>query len=324
LEDLRIMSKIPVDIVSGFLGSGKTTLINEMLKSVYKDKKIAIIENEFGDVSIDSELFSGEMEITELTNGCVCCSLKTDLAEGISKLHDLNRFDRIVIEPSGVAKLSDMKYIFEDKLLLDKIEKGVCITIINPKVHKNFSENFGEFYNDQIENADAIYISRTDQISEEVLLDLHVDLKLNSDAEIFDRLPSNILSIGSKGNVGQLGCGCSHKKDEQGCGGGCRGHKDESGGCQEGEDGGCNHSHGDASDRFFSYNLDFEMFEDEREIEDTVDRIIKHSSGEVLRIKGFLSAEDRSYLVQWVAGQLEITLSDVVKNKLVIIEAKCP
>jgi len=182
------MNKIKVDIISGFLGSGKTSLINQMLKTVYSDMRIAIVENEFGDESIDGALFSNELEIKELTNGCVCCTLKMDLVQGITELYEMNRFDRIVIEPSGVAKLSDMKYIFSDEALQDKIEKGVCITIINPKVHDDFSQNFGQFYNDQIENADALYISRKEDMDEDKKLDLLVDLKIKNDGQIFDDL----------------------------------------------------------------------------------------------------------------------------------------
>jgi len=304
------VSKIKVDIISGFLGSGKTTLINKMLSSVYSGMKIAIVENEFGQTSIDSELFSDNIEITELYNGCACCTLKMDLIDGIEKMVALNRFDRIIIEPSGVAKLSDMKYIFKEGILSDKIECGVCITIINPKAHKMYSENFGAFYNDQIENADTIYISRADKIGQEENENLKNDIEQLNDCDIIEDIGQDMLkeNSGCGGN-----CGCNHDDENHVCG--CGGKTDDEQGCDH-------HDHGDANDDFVSYELEYGMFEDVREIEDTIDRIVEHSKGQVMRIKGFLSADKISYLVQWVDGQLELEKSDTVMDKVVVIEEK--
>jgi len=223
-----------------------------------------------------------------------------------------------------------MLYIFSDASLKDKIEKGICITIINPKVHDDFSENFGQFYNDQIENADALYISRNDMLSEDEKLDLLVDIKIKNEGQIFEKLPLDILKQKNEPH-GCGGCGGhDHGDSDSGCGcdgkerdGGCGGHESE-----EKKDcgNGCGHDHNKdepgADDTFFSHTLEYEMFDDEREIEDTVGRIIKYATGKVLRIKGFLSAEGQSYLVQWAGQELKITPSDIVKNKLIVIEAK--
>ena len=124
--------RIPIDIISGFLGSGKTTLLNALLQTAYKGESIAVVENEFGEVDIDSGLLPRDIEITKITGGCVCCTMKVSLIEGISALIQQFELDRIVIETTGVAKLSDVEDAVNNKLLQSKIYSQNKITVVNP------------------------------------------------------------------------------------------------------------------------------------------------------------------------------------------------
>lgn len=158
-----------IDIFSGFLGAGKTTLIKKLLKEAFSGEQIVIIENEFGEIGIDSGFLSeAGVQITEMNQGCICCSLVGDFGKALSKVITTYNPDRILIEPSGVGKLSDVIKAVEDLDLKDIILNSYTAVVDAGKV-KIYSKNFGEFYNNQIENADTIILSRTDSISHEKL-----------------------------------------------------------------------------------------------------------------------------------------------------------
>ena len=158
-----------IDIFSGFLGAGKTTLIKKLLTEAYAGEKVVLIENEFGEIGIDGGfLKEAGIEITEMNSGCICCSLVGDFGEALGKV--INDFspDRILIEPSGVGKLSDVVKAVEG-VCTDEIKLNGTITVADATKCKVYMKNFGEFYNNQIENAGAIILSRTSGISEEKL-----------------------------------------------------------------------------------------------------------------------------------------------------------
>ena len=158
-----------IDIISGFLGAGKTTLIKKLLEEAYKGEKVVLIENEFGEIGIDSGfLQEAGVKITEMNQGCICCSLVGDFGTALKEVIETYNPDRILIEPSGVGKLSDVIKAVEG-LQLDNIKLNSYTTIADATKVKIYSKNFGEFYNNQIENANAIILSRTDNISEEKL-----------------------------------------------------------------------------------------------------------------------------------------------------------
>lgn len=158
-----------IDIFSGFLGAGKTTLIKKLLSEVFTGEQIVIIENEFGEIGIDSGfLQEAGVKITEMNQGCICCSLVGDFGTALKEVIETYNPDRILIEPSGVGKLSDVIKAVEG-LQLDNIKLNSYTTIADATKVKIYSKNFGEFYNNQIENANAIILSRTDNISEEKL-----------------------------------------------------------------------------------------------------------------------------------------------------------
>ena len=158
-----------VDIFSGFLGAGKTTLIKKLISEAYKGEQLVLIENEFGDIGIDGGfLQDAGIEITEMNSGCICCSLVGDFGEALKKVLDQYSPDRIIIEPSGVGKLSDVIKAVEN-VNSDELVLNSFTTVADANKCKMYMKNFGEFFNNQIEHANAIVLSHTRGISDEKL-----------------------------------------------------------------------------------------------------------------------------------------------------------
>ena len=177
---------IKVDIISGFLGAGKTTFIKRLLASALKDEKVVLIENEFGEIGIDGGfLKESGIEIREMNSGCICCSLVGDFEKSLREIISNYTPDRIIIEPSGVGKLSDvMKAVIgvEEEL---RVSNNSAVTVVDAKKCKMYMKNFGEFFNNQIKYATTIVLSRTDIATKEVI-DKAVEMirEVNSDANI--------------------------------------------------------------------------------------------------------------------------------------------
>ena len=155
-----------VNIISGFLGAGKTTFVKRLVADVFKGEKLVLIENEFGEIGVDGDfLKESGIEITEMNSGCICCSLVGDFTKALGEVADKFSPDRNLIEPSGVGKLSDVIKAVE---ALDNHDVVVdtCITVADCTKCKMYAKNFGEFYKDQILNADCILLTRTDKADE--------------------------------------------------------------------------------------------------------------------------------------------------------------
>ena len=162
-----VMTK--VDIFSGFLGAGKTTLIKKLIAEAYSGEKLVLIENEFGEIGIDgSFLKEAGIEITEMNSGCICCSLVGDFGEALKKVLAQFSPDRIIIEPSGVGKLSDVIAAVE-RVDSDELKLNSFTTVVDANKCKMYMKNFGEFFNNQVEHASAIVLSHTKNISSEKL-----------------------------------------------------------------------------------------------------------------------------------------------------------
>ena len=158
-----------IDIYSGFLGAGKTTLIKKMIQEAYKGEKLVLIENEFGEIGIDGGfLKEAGIEITEMNSGCICCSLVGDFGKALNQVLDQYNPDRIIIEPSGVGKLSDVIAAVK-RVLRPGVELGSAVAVADATKCRMYMKNFGEFYNNQIETAQTIFLSRIDMVSEEKL-----------------------------------------------------------------------------------------------------------------------------------------------------------
>lgn len=157
--------KIKVDIFSGFLGAGKTRLIKKLIEDQYYSEKIAIVENEFGEVSIDGAILrSTNTVITEINAGCICCQVTGNFKKAIINLIDNYDIDRLIIEPTGVAKLSELKKAFDDKELKEKVEIDRVITVVDSERFFIYLNNFKKFFIDQIKAADLIVLSRTQNL----------------------------------------------------------------------------------------------------------------------------------------------------------------
>ena len=160
-----------VDIISGFLGAGKTTLIKKLLKEAYQGEKLVLIENEFGEISIDGGfLKESGVQISEMSSGCICCSLVGDFGKALKDVEKQFHPDRILIEPSGVGKLSDVILAVQNTVKDEPdMQLGSFVTVADASKVKVYMKNFGEFYNNQIESAGAIILSRTQKVSAEKL-----------------------------------------------------------------------------------------------------------------------------------------------------------
>ena len=171
------------DIFSGFLGAGKTTLIRKLIQEAYQNEKLVLIENEFGDIAIDGGfLQDAGVEITEMNSGCICCTLVGDFTKALRQVIEDYAPDRILIEPSGVGKLSDVAAAVER---VEETEIGAKVTVVDASKAKLYARNFGEFFNDQVASADLIVMSRTDTAGEKKVLEATELLKgMNAEAGI--------------------------------------------------------------------------------------------------------------------------------------------
>ena len=160
-----------IDIVSGFLGAGKTTLIKKLLAEAFQGEKLVLIENEFGEISIDGGfLKESGVQISEMSSGCICCSLVGDFNKALKDVHQQFAPDRILIEPSGVGKLSDVIVAVENTVKdVPDMKLNSFVTVADATKVKVYMKNFGEFYNNQIESAGTIILSRTQKLSQEKL-----------------------------------------------------------------------------------------------------------------------------------------------------------
>ena len=236
------MSK--VDIISGFLGAGKTTLIKKLIKESLGQEKIVLIENEFGEIGIDGSFMKeAGIEITEMNSGCICCSLVGDFSVALKEVIETYHPNRIIIEPSGVGKLSDVIKAIQD-VHDNHIELNSFVSVIDAKKCKIYSQNFGEFFNNQIEYASTIILSRTQDVTEEQLhQDIHIIKELNPSANIittpWEKLSGDIIlnTMENKNSLEDIlmkeediypdNCEHHHEEEHHCCGGHGHHHEDE-------------------------------------------------------------------------------------------------
>lgn len=335
-----------VDIISGFLGAGKTTLIKKLIQEVFAGQKIVLIENEFGEIGIDGGfLKDAGINITEMNSGCICCSLVGDFGKALREVTQKFSPDRIIIEPSGVGKLSDVKKAVEDAAEEAGLVLNALTTVADASKIKMYMKNFGEFYNDQIESAATVILSRTQKLSEEKQLKAAEMIREKNPAATVVTTPWDELSgeqilhamEGSDALAQMLmkeahehhhdhngACGCEHEHHhdhDEACGCGHDHHHDHEEHCSCGHDHhhdheehcSCGHHH----DHHHHHHAD-EVFtswgrETPRQYDkDEVERILKTLSdseayGIVLRAKGMVPCEDGSWIhFDMVPGEYEI------------------
>lgn len=282
-----------IDIISGFLGAGKTTLIKKLLSEGFKGEQVVLIENEFGEIGIDGGfLKEAGIEIREMNSGCICCSLVGDFGKSLHEVVDTYHPDRILIEPSGVGKLSDVIKAVQD--VQDEIdaELNSFTTVVDVTKCKIYRKNFGEFFSNQIEYAGAVILSRTDKAKPEKIQESVALLReLNEKAPIIttpiEQLPGEkILEAmeSSKSLEEELLAEVAHEAHEH--------HHDHDHECGCG----CGHHHHDheghhhADDVFTSWGVETAHKFSEEELRDILDKLAKGGEyGEVLRAKGIVT-----------------------------------
>ncbi len=242
-----------IDIISGFLGAGKTTLIKKLVADAFQGEKLVIIENEFGEIGIDGGfLKESGIQITEMNSGCICCSLVGDFGNALKDVLEKYSPDRVIIEPSGVGKLSDV--IKAVKNIGDDVKINSTAAVVDASKCKMYMKNYGEFYNNQIESAGTIILSRTQNVSEEKLAKVLTMIREKNDEASVITTPwdqidgKNILEAMEKVNTLEKElleehhhdhhhhdhdeeCGCGHDHDHE------HHHHDHDGEC------GCGHDH---------------------------------------------------------------------------------
>ena len=221
-----------IDIISGFLGAGKTTLIQKLIKEVYAGKKVVLVENEFGEIGIDGGfLKDAGIVVNEINSGCICCTLQGDFRTALQEVVEKYHPDHIIIEPSGVGKLSDILAVVKD---VEGLQLNSYSTVVDAKRCEIYHKNFKEFFDDQITTAACIILSRTQLVDEETLQkDITIIRELNNDARIittpWDDLSGQAIIDAMEGSTDGFpeleeeeeccccGCGC-HDDDDDCCG----------------------------------------------------------------------------------------------------------
>ncbi len=295
-----------IDIISGFLGAGKTTFIKKLLQEAISDEQVVLIENEFGEIGIDGGFLKDSgIEIREMNSGCICCSLVGDFGASLAEVLTQYKPDRIIIEPSGVGKLSDvMKAVIGVSADMD-VELSSAVTIVDAAKCKMYMKNFGEFFNNQIENAGTIVLSRTD-ITDHSKIQKDVELirEKNQGASIIttplDQLTgSQLLEIIEKKDtmlddlMAEVRASHEHHDHEHH-------HHDGECGCHDHEhhyhDGECgchDHEHHHADEVFTSWGIETIVPVTREQLEDLLKRISSTAEfGDVLRAKGMLPTEN--------------------------------
>ena len=286
-----------IDIISGFLGAGKTTLIKKLVADAFQGEKLVIIENEFGEIGIDGGfLKESGIQITEMNSGCICCSLVGDFGNALKDVLEKYSPDRVIIEPSGVGKLSDV--IKAVKNIGDDVKINSTATVVDASKCKMYMKNYGEFYNNQIESAGTIILSRTQNVSEEKLAKVLTMIKEKNDAASVITTPwdqidgKKILDAMEKVNTlekelleehhhhdGECGCGHEHHHHDH----------DEECGCGHHHE----HGHHHADDVFTSWGVETAHKFTEEELKDIVSKLASDKSfGDVLRAKGIVASDE--------------------------------
>ena len=302
-----------IDVFSGFLGAGKTTLIKKLLKEAYKGEKVVLIENEFGKVGIDGGfLQEAGVEITEMNSGCICCSLVGDFGKAMKEVIEKFSPDRILIEPSGVGKLSDVLRAVE-KVESDDVVISGAATVADASKCKMYMKNFGEFYDNQITSANAIILSRTGDMKEEKIAEAVALIREKNPEAVIVTTPWDMLD-GKK--ILEVIDGAKlpailaeeehhHHHDEDECDDHeceCHHHHDDE---EEHEH---HHHHHHADDIFESIGAETAKKFTRDELKDILGKLSDEETyGKVLRAKGIIASDTEKFIYfDFVPGESDI------------------
>lgn len=352
------MAKTKIDIISGFLGSGKTTFMKKMIEDALQDEKVVIVENEFGEIGIDAGFLKETgITVSEINGGCVCCTLVGDFTANLKEVIETYHPDRILVEPSGVAKLSDVMVSVMDVAKTMDCEMGALVTVINALKAAKQMKAFGEFFMDQIEHATTVVLSRSQKASPDQLefcteevqehnpkatvittpWDQLTGRALLSAIEGKDSLEVQALAFmhheqeeeehhhhhhdheGHQDHDHAEACGCHHQDHDHAEGHDCHHHEHHHG------DGHCchhGHDHHHADDVFTSWGRETPHIFSRKTIEDAMQALAETEDfGYVVRSKGIVPAEDGSWIYfDLVDGEYEIRTGEPdYTGRLVVI-----
>lgn len=287
--------KTDIYLISGFLGAGKTTLIDRLLRETFDPSETVVIENDFGEVSLDTSLIrSGGFAVKELSAGCICCSLTGDFQAAI--LEVLHEFSprQILIEPSGVGKLSDIENACHSAKIADVAQIRRKITVADVVRCRMYLDNFGEFYEDQIRHADVILLSRTEQNPDKVSRAKTLLSALAPSAQIVAEAWD---SLDLPALLGEPAVQEPHCHDENCV---CHGHHHH--------DGECDHDHHDhsAHEAFDTVTLSFSRTVTRAELETAFGAAEAEKPGSILRAKGVVTTPEGPAAVQYLPGELNL------------------
>ena len=306
---------VKVDIISGFLGAGKTTLIQKIFQSVLKNEKVVLIENEFGEIGIDgSFLKESGIQIKEINAGCICCSLVGDFESSMKEILTTYNPERIIIEPSGVGKLSDI--INAVNKLKDQLEINILATVVDGVKTKMYLKNFGEFFNNQVEAADTIIVSKTDKLTEEKIDEVVKLIKQKNPQATIITTPIKELDSNQLIHVLENKTSLKDELLEQ-----TKHHHEEGCCCHE------HHEHHHHADEVFaSWGVETAKSISYNSLNKFLETLANDESlGIIIRSKGILKANDNEkwYYYDFVSGDYEIrTGNPDFTGRIVVIGSK--
>ncbi|WP_077611404.1 CobW family GTP-binding protein [Clostridium sp. Marseille-P2415] len=274
-------------VISGFLGAGKTTLIQKMIQEVFKNERIALIENDFGEISVDAVLLKSEaIEVKEINSGCICCSLSGDFIKSLKALLERFHPDKVLIEPSGVGKLSDVVKACTDPRILPYAKVKAKITVADVKRCRMYLDNFGEFFEDQIRNADLIFLSRTGAFPDRIMEAQKIIKGLNADSVIISKSWDQIdmAEILHSHN--------GYKRNHV--------HSYREGPCH------CSHHHS-AEEAFDTVTIRTKRIFSKEDLKACVLNMERTANGSVLRAKGIVKGPSGYMSLQYLPGEIQIT-----------------
>ncbi|AEG61602.1 CobW family GTP-binding protein [Desulforamulus ruminis] len=311
--------RVPVDIISGFLGAGKTTLISKLLDECYQEQRVFLLENEYGEVGIDGSLLANQkVEVKEIYSGCICCSLKGDFTQVLLEALDKVKPQRIIIEPTGVGKLSEILSVLEQDVFQQRLTAEHIITVVDALKAEIYLRNFGEFFKDQVKHARTLVLSKNDALTGDQVRELMQMLRpinptaawvttpwenlkgkqilevTHSPEVMFTReFPSLKISLGSQHSCG---CGCHHSGEH-------RQHHECN--CHSGKH--PHHLHA-APEVFQGWSWESPKAFSNESLQRVLTLLGKDSQlGYVLRAKGIVPGEDQWLHFEYVTGDWKIT-----------------
>ncbi len=317
--------KTTIDIFSGFLGAGKTTLIKKMIQEAYKGQQLVLIENEFGEIGIDGGcLQDAGINITEMNSGCICCSLVGDFGKALEQVIEQYYPDRILIEPSGVGKLSDVIGAVK-KVMTDDVVLGYTVAVVDAGKVKVYMKNFGEFYNNQVESASTIVLSRTDSIPQAKLDTAVALLREHNDKATIITTPWGDLTgeqlIAAMEGQATLAKELAkmeeehhhhhhHHEHDEHCTCGCHDHD--------------HHHHHHADEVFTSWGVETAKKFEPDAIKHALVELDSEKYGMILRAKGIVPAADGTWIhFDYVPGEMDVRIgSAAITGKLCVIGSK--